>query len=311
MTDDPRLRDAYQRLLPTLQRAREEAQAALVSILGGLGGGQLVRAYLADGRIKSFASVADKLERKKIGPNQLLDAVGDLIGFRIVCNNVEDVYRINDAVVAADRFDIVGIEDYIETAQLSGYRALHIDTRFAPTGSSEGLPCEIQMRTAAQDAWARLTHHDIFKQDAPPYLRNYALRLSSLLSVVDDMAFDLRGEARRPAASEQPSSLEDPPTPSSIAFIFNRAFGKPAPDYLARLADGWVKENGLHRLDTLDALLQCDGFRSEISAVFQASAGWSPSDDVVFEIGVVAATKGRIEAKRMAACESVGGTARD
>ena len=301
MTNDKRLREAYQRLFPTLQRAREEARAALVSILGGLEDGQLVRAYLASSRTKSSESVAAKLERKDAGHDEMLDAVRDLIGMRTVCNNVEDVYRILDAIAAAERFEITSVEDYIKDPQPSGYRAIHINTWFTPSGSQEGIPCEIQVRTLAQDTWSHLTHHDIYKRDAPSELQSYALELSSLLADVDEAASHLRDEARRPAAADAPPALTGIESLGAISLVFQRAFSRSAPDYLVRSAVDWAREYGLKRLDALDSLLQSIDFISEISEEYQGSAGWEPTDEQVFEIGIAAAAKGPAEAQRVAA----------
>ena len=301
MSNDPESpEDEYLRLLPSLRRARTEARAALVSILGGLEEGQLVRAYLAGDRIKGRESVAAKLGRKGARADQMLEAVGDLIGFRVVCNNIEDVDRIRAAVVAAERFQIVDVENYIENPQPSGYRALHVNVRFTPTGTTESFPTEIQVCTVAQHAWATLTHYDIYKQDAPLDLRNHAQRLASLLRVADEMATDLREEARRPVPAARDTVLGGSPTGDSFALIFERAFGNPAPDYVARSAEILADENGLRRLDGLDAVLQSEEFRSDVSDAFEDSAGWRPSDETLFEIGIIAAAKDVAEAKRIA-----------
>ena len=305
MTNGERSRDEYGRLLPSLRRAREEAQAAFVSILGSLEEGQLVRAQLVGSRIKSRQSVQAKLERKGARSDQLLDAVGDLLGFRIVCNNVEDVYRIQDAVAAAERFEVVGIEDFIKDPRPSGYRALHVNLQFTPSGHSVSLPCELQVYTVVQHAWANLTHYDIYKQDTPPDLLNRAQRLSSLLSVADEMASDLRAEARRPVAAGSQPSLTDGSTAESFALIFQRAFQRPAPDYVVRTAEIAANEHDLRRLDALDSALQSEEFRHDIPAVFEDSAGWEPSDEMLFEIGIVAAAKGVTEARQFAIARGV------
>lgn len=95
------------------------------------------------------------------------------------------------------------ILDYIEDPQEEGYRGVHLRTRYRVPDNSHGvtlpvhdvtIPVEVQVRTFLQDAWARLTHRDIYKhgEELPKNLRGRSQDLAEMLSSADDIAKRIR-----------------------------------------------------------------------------------------------------------------------
>ena len=122
-----------------------------------------------DARLKSPASIAEKLCRK--GMPATLEAaeenLTDIAGVRIVCNYLEDIYRVADLLVHQGDIELVRRRDYIREPKETGYRSLHLVVRVPVFLSShtELVPVEVQIRTIAMDFWATLEHQLRYKSD--------------------------------------------------------------------------------------------------------------------------------------------------
>ena len=122
-----------------------------------------------DSRLKSPQSMMKKLARK--GLPQTLEAaeanLNDIAGVRIICNYLEDIYRIADLLQRQRDVEFVHRRDYIENPKESGYRSLHLVIRIPVflSSHSELVPVEVQIRTIAMDFWASLEHQLRYKSN--------------------------------------------------------------------------------------------------------------------------------------------------
>ena len=92
-------------------------------------------------------------------------------------------------------------------------------------------------------------------------------RLSQLLHVADQLANDIREEIARPREGEPP--VEGAPlTGPSIAFLYERAFGEPAPGYLVQSTLREFSGTPV-RADGLDAVLKDQKFLEKLSARYE------------------------------------------
>ena len=101
-------------------------------------------------RIKSPESVL-----KKGGDDYSL--LHDIIGVRIICSFVDEIYQIKDWILSS--FEVVEVRDYLIHPKPSGYRSLHLIVKV------NGCLVEIQVRTIALDFWANLEHQIHYKKD--------------------------------------------------------------------------------------------------------------------------------------------------
>lgn len=113
-------------------------------------------------RIKSFERIVAKLNRKEkeITVPNILSYVSDVVGVRIVCSFIKDVYTIVDIIRSTGEFILKDEKDYIEEPKESGYRSYHMIV-LVPIhleNRTEYIPVEIQIRTIAMDCWASLDH---------------------------------------------------------------------------------------------------------------------------------------------------------
>lgn len=122
-----------------------------------------------DSRLKSPRSIMEKLQRK--GWPMTVEAAEehlmDIAGVRIICNYIDDIYRMADLLIRQQDIELVTRKDYIKNPKPNGYRSLHLVVRVPVFLSShtESVPVEIQIRTIAMDFWASLEHQLRYKND--------------------------------------------------------------------------------------------------------------------------------------------------
>ena len=65
------------------------------------------------GRVKSVSSILEKMQRKEIPPEVMEEQVEDIAGIRIICQFVEDIWRVADIVAHRSDMEIKCEKDYI------------------------------------------------------------------------------------------------------------------------------------------------------------------------------------------------------
>ena len=129
-------------------------------------------------RLKSESSILKKLEDK--GYEKTVENVEkyihDIVGFRIVCSFLSDVYDIVNIIKSSKNFKIKNENDYIKNPKDTGYSSY-----------LEYVEAEIQIRTVAMDFWASLDHKLQYKlpQDIPVYLERELLSCSDEIKIMD------------------------------------------------------------------------------------------------------------------------------
>jgi len=128
-------------------------------------------------RIKSVESITLKLDKKELEhtTNNMISNVHDVVGMRIVCSFLEDVYEIVNIIKSSKEFIIKEESDYIKNPKDSGYSSYHLNI-LVPVhlfNRTEYIEAEIQIRTVAMDCWASLDHKLGYKlpKDIPEELR--------------------------------------------------------------------------------------------------------------------------------------------
>ena len=168
-----------------------------------------------DSRLKSPQSMMKKLARK--GLPQTLEAaeanLNDIAGVRIVCNYLDDIYRIAELLRRQRDVEFVHLRDYIQNPKESGYRSLHLVIRIPVFLSShtELVPVEIQIRTIAMDFWASLEHQLRYKSnhETTQQLRRRLQHCAEASAALDREMQDIYREINGASAAEaQPKQAE-------------------------------------------------------------------------------------------------------
>lgn len=94
-------------------------------------------------RDKQIVSVIAKLRRMRTR----LSSLEDIGGCRVIVPTVNDLERVRNECAT---MSVTRVRDY-QLERVSGYRAVHLTVRGA-----NGRPVEVQLRTAAQQAWSAM-----------------------------------------------------------------------------------------------------------------------------------------------------------
>lgn len=141
-------------------------------------------------RIKSPESIYAKMIRKNLEPDFALakEKLNDLIGIRIVCLFLDDVYEIADMLKNQKDITLIKEKDYIAKPKKSGYMSLHliVGVPVCIGDKTETRTVEIQIRTTAMDFWSVLEYQLLYKKDvkgadkAGKELKSYSDEIAAL-----------------------------------------------------------------------------------------------------------------------------------
>lgn len=156
-----------------------------------------------DSRLKSPKSIIEKLERKgwPVSIESAEAHLMDIAGIRVVCNYIDDIYRLANLLVHQQDLELVTRKDYIQKPKPNGYRSLHLVLRVPVFLSShtELVPVEVQIRTIAMDFWASLEHQLRYKSDvdATSQLKDRLQRCAEQSAALDVEMQSIFREVRR------------------------------------------------------------------------------------------------------------------
>ena len=119
------------------------------------------------GRVKSVASILEKMQRKHIPMERMEEEVEDIAGIRIICSFLDDIYEVAEMLVRQDDVKVIAVKDYIKNPKPNGYRSYHliIEVPVFFTECKRNMRVEVQIRTIAMDFWASLDHQLKYKKD--------------------------------------------------------------------------------------------------------------------------------------------------
>lgn len=126
-------------------------------------------------RLKTVDSILRKylLPAKRVWPEY--EKLEDIAGVRVICPTRSGICAI-EKFLLSDRASAVGVKlhsiideprrNYVELPTKSGYRAIHlileVETKLE-NGGIQRVPCEVQLRTMFQDAWAAISHATLYR----------------------------------------------------------------------------------------------------------------------------------------------------
>lgn len=143
-------------------------------------------------RIKTKESAIRKLEKKgyDITPENVVSHVHDMVGVRIVCSFLSDVYDIVELIKKSKQFKIKEEKDYIVNPKETGYVSYHMNVLIPIRldEKEEYVEAEIQIRTIAMDFWASLDHKIQYKfpMEIPDEVKEEMFNCSLDIRLLDD-----------------------------------------------------------------------------------------------------------------------------
>ena len=143
-------------------------------------------------RVKTLDSLLEKIDRKDYADP--FSEIMDLSVVRIVHLYASDFDRIHEMIEY--EFQVIEHIDNLaeQGTERFGYSARHFTVQLGDAYAGAryddltSLVCEIQVRTALQDAWSIISHHLIYKResDVPSAMKRRINSLAGLLETADD-----------------------------------------------------------------------------------------------------------------------------
>lgn len=143
------------------------------------------------GRVKEVSSVLEKANKYNIPISRVEYELEDIAGIRVMCQFVDDIYKVIEILRSRKDMQILYEKDYINNVKTSGYRSYHIVIKY-PVNMAEGekiILAEFQIRTLAMNFWATIEHSLNYK-----YKKNVPADIQKKLKNAADAAFNLDEE---------------------------------------------------------------------------------------------------------------------
>lgn len=143
-----------------------------------------------NGRVKKISSILEKVAKKNISISEVEDNILDIAGIRIICQFVEDIWKVVELIKARADMKVVKEKDFISKGKDSGYRSYHliIDYTVYTSKGAKTLKVEIQIRTLAMNFWATIEHslQYKYKRNIPEHIRQRLTNAASAIVVLDE-----------------------------------------------------------------------------------------------------------------------------
>ena len=144
---------------------------------------------LVTGRVKTISSILEKSQKKNIYLDDIEEEIDDIAGIRIICQFVEDIYKVVDIIKQRSDMIIKSEQDYIENKKRSGYRSYHMTVYYdvETLKGTRRLQVEIQIRTLAMNFWATIEHslQYKYKQNMPELIRERLTSAAEAILILD------------------------------------------------------------------------------------------------------------------------------
>lgn len=145
------------------------------------------------GRVKSISSILDKAQKKGIELDEITEKIEDIAGIRIICQFIEDIYKVVDIIKNRSDMEVKTCKDYISNMKPSGYRSYHMIVYYnvETTKGKKRIEVEFQIRTLAMNFWATIEHSLQYKyrNNIPEHIRkSLSESAQSIISLDDEMA---------------------------------------------------------------------------------------------------------------------------
>ena len=138
-----------------------------------------------ESRIKKIDRVAEKLKKKKLEINEenVYKNVHDMVGVRLVCPFLHDVYDVICLIKSSGLF-IINEKDFITHPKESGYRGYHMIVEIPVKFSdyTEYVEVEIQIKTSLMHAWDTVQHNVYEKERSGKEINDIKYKLLQEMS---------------------------------------------------------------------------------------------------------------------------------
>ena len=150
------------------------------------------------GRVKSVASILEKLQRKDIPIERMEEEVEDIAGIRIICQFEEDIDAVAAMIQKRGDMIVKSEKNYLKHIKQSGYRSYHLIIYYTveTLQGPKQIQAEIQIRTMAMNFWATIEHslQYKYKGDMPMHVADRLSKAAKAIISLDSEMSSVRSE---------------------------------------------------------------------------------------------------------------------
>ncbi len=159
----------------------------------------LLKIYPVEPRIKEIQSVVDKAYRRHKDYENPYEEITDKVGLRFVVLTEKEIDIFKKIIVEWTEITHTKDCDYEQLLKVAPnkftYKSVHYVLKNKSEIDSDGIiiprgtPCEIQIRTLLQHAWAELSHSEIYKKEdtIDPLVKRKMARSVALIEATDEL----------------------------------------------------------------------------------------------------------------------------
>lgn len=199
------------------------------------------------GRVKKISSILDKAKRLQVSEDRLHIGIEDIAGIRIMCQFVDDIYRVAELIRNRKDLTLVYEKDYIANFKESGYRSYHMIIEY-PVQTALGhtlILAEIQIRTLAMNFWATIEHSlkYKYKESVPEDVQSRLQRAAEAANLLDNEMTSIRKEILDAQTSFENDSNVVQSILSSIQKLYTLHEVRTAAQYQMKFNEYFAEEN--------------------------------------------------------------------
>jgi ppGpp synthetase/RelA/SpoT-type nucleotidyltranferase len=244
----------YKLAKPALDRAlktySEFVEAGLQSVLTD---------FYVSGRVKAARSLIRKLRTNPSNP-RTWESIQDKVGIRVICSTKGDLKRA-DKWLSSSTLRVIERLEMTASHDRLFYPGIHfiVDAEAIVDHEGNRIPCEVQLRTRAQDAWSVVSHKLLYKGlvDPPNKMKRVISRLTVVVEMFDDEVQRMMRRRRRlpvyrpatmlEALDDQFEALTGEPSGGlpdlDLMLILFHAYGSEEVDQFESIIDGFVSQH--------------------------------------------------------------------
>ncbi|WP_027085244.1 GTP pyrophosphokinase [Cohnella panacarvi] len=240
-------RDWGKFLLP-YQQAVEELKVKLKSLRSELKArDEYAPIEFVTGRVKRISSILQKARKLSVPLDRIELGIEDIAGIRIMCQFVDDIYRVADLIRQRKDLVLVYEKDYITNFKDSGYRSYHLIVEYPVQTSLGSKPvlAEIQIRTLGMNFWATIEHslNYKYKDQLPEHVRERLRKAAEAATQLDLEMSSIRQEIVEAQQDFEESSIIVHKVLNSIQELYFFRRVREAAQFQLRFNELWEQDD--------------------------------------------------------------------
>ena len=152
------------------------------------------------GRVKEVSSILEKANKFEIPIDRVGYELEDIAGIRIMCQFVDDIYKMVEILRSRKDMTILYEKDYVTNVKPSGYRSYHMIIKYQVNLASgpKDILAEFQIRTLAMNFWATIEHslNYKYKHQIPKELKEKLKNGADAAFKLDEEMMEIKDEIR-------------------------------------------------------------------------------------------------------------------